>query len=105
MPTFLVTQRHSPENCPGHNEKVRGVLLKLVEKSEELSKKHGVKLVGGCLVDSEHMVTEIYEAPSLEAFQAFNMEPEMGAMGAYYTMEIKVGVDVKESMKMLKQTK
>ncbi len=105
MPTFLVTFRHSPENCPGHNEKVKATLMKMAEKSEEMSNKHGVKMVAGCLVDAEHFVTEIYEAPSLEAFQAFWMEPEMAAMGAYFTMEIKMGVNVKESVKKLKEAK
>jgi len=105
MPTFLLISRHSPENCPMFNEKARKMILQLVNKMEELLKKHGVKMVGGWAVHSEHLMFWVYEAPSLEAFQKLGMEPELLAWYAYNTCEVKSAISSEEAMKMLKQAK
>jgi hypothetical protein len=103
MPTFLLISRHSPENCPMFNEKVRKVTLQLVTKMEELLKKHGVKMVGTWLVPTEHLMFEVYEAPSYEAFQKFGREPEILATMAYNTTEMKSAISAEEAAQMLLQ--
>jgi len=105
MPTFLVISGHSPENCPMFNEKARKVVLQFVSKLDELSKKHGIKNLGGWDVYAEHLSVMVFEAPSLDAFQKFGMEPEIVALSAYVTYEIKSAVSMEESIKMLKQAK
>ena len=40
MPTFLMISRHSPENCPINNEKMKKITLELPEKMSALEKKH-----------------------------------------------------------------
>ncbi len=105
MPTFLVISRHAPEYCPGFNEKVRKATIEAMGKMDELLKKHGVKLVGAWSVPSEHTIYEVIEAPSLEDFQELSLEPEVSAMGAYSTDEIKIAKPLEESMKMLQQAK
>jgi len=105
MPIFLLIHRHSPENCAMFNEKARRMTLTLVDKMESLLKKHGVKMVGCWAVPSEHLMFEVYEAPSLEAMQKLSMEPEIIAWSAYNTYEVKLAISSEELMKMLKQAK
>jgi len=105
MPTFLLIHRHSPENCPMFNEKARKMTLQLANKMEELLKKHGVKMVGFWQVPMEHLLFEVYEAPSYEAFQKLGREPEILAWSAYNTVEMKSAISAEEAMKMLRQVK
>lgn len=74
-------------------------------KQEERCKKHGVKIVEEYHVPEEHMIYVIYEAPSLEAFQKYNLEPEILAMGAYETAEIKIVYHMKEAVEILRSRK
>jgi hypothetical protein len=39
MPTFLIISRHSPENCPMNNEKMKRLTLELPDKLGGLEKK------------------------------------------------------------------
>lgn len=87
------------------NEKARKVELALVDKLEELTKKHGVKMIGCWIVPTEHLIVEVYEAPSFEAFQKLGMEPEIMAWYGFNTTEIKPAINFEEAMKMLKQAK
>jgi len=103
MPTFLLISRHSPENCPMFNEKARKVSMQLVNKQEELMKKHGIKLVGFWQVPTEHLMFQVYEVPSLEAFQKLGREPEVQAWYAYNTVEIKIAISAEEAAQMLQQ--
>jgi len=106
MPTFLVISRHSPENCNTFNEKARKATLELMGKLDGLLKKHGVKRVGAWVVlGGEHLNFMVFEAPSLEAFQKFSMEPEVRALNAYNTNETKIAMTIEESMKLLTQAK
>ena len=104
MSTFIILSRHSPENCPMFNEKVRKVALELMGKIEELAKKHGVKMIGGWNVHCEHLMVAVFEASS-EAFNKFGMEPEIAAWDAYNTTEWKIAVSLEEVTKMLMQAK
>lgn len=103
MPTFLMISRHSPENCGAFNEKVRKAYLELMGKLEGLLEKHGVKMVGSWVVPSEHLNFMVFEAPNLDAFQKLSMEPEILAMTAYTTAEIKLAFSTEESIQMLQQ--
>jgi hypothetical protein len=103
MPTFLLISRHSPENCPMFNEKVRKVLLELAGKMDRLLKKHGVKSLGTWSAPTEHLTFDLYEAPSLDAFEKLGMEPEIVAVSEFETYEIKLAYGMEESMRMLQQ--
>jgi hypothetical protein len=102
MPTFLIISRHSPENCPLNNEKMRAMTLELPDKLSGLEKKHGVKRVGAWTVVSEHLLVWVYEASNSEALQKFSMEPELLKWMAFNTSEIKLAMSLEESMKLLK---
>jgi hypothetical protein len=102
MPTFLIISRHSPENCPLNNEKMKSMTLELPGKLVGLEKKHGVKRVGAWTVIPEHLLVWVYEAPSSEALQKFAIEPELLKWMDWNTSEIKLAMGLEESMKLLK---
>jgi hypothetical protein len=102
MPTFLIVSRHSPENCPLNNDKMKKLTLELPEKLVGLEKKHGIKRTGVWTVIPEHLVVWVYEAPSSEALQKFSMEPAIAKWMAWNTSEIKLAMSLEESMGLLK---
>jgi len=87
------------------NEKTRKITLDILGKLEGLAKKHGVKIIGWWNVTSEHLVYGVFDAPSLEAFQKFGMEPEILALGSSSTSEYKMAIGPEEVAKILKQAK
>ncbi|MDQ1281565.1 MAG: hypothetical protein QG670_2830 [Thermoproteota archaeon] len=105
MSIFLIISRHTAENCPLNNEKMKFMTLELPEKLGELEKKHDVKRIGAWTVIQEHLLVWVYEAPNSEALQNFSMEPEIIKWMAWNTSEIKLAMTLEESIKILKQTK
>lgn len=105
MPKFLLISRHSPENCPMFNEKARKVFMEYVSKLDGILKKHGMKMLGNWTVPTEHLSVLVFEAPSSEAFEKCGMEPEVLALSAYETYEVKSALGMEEAMKMLRQAK
>jgi hypothetical protein len=105
MPIFLLIGRHSPENCPMFNEKARKVWTEYFSKEDGLLKKHGVKSLGSWIVGTEHLSVGVFEAPSLDAFEKLGMEPQVLALTAYMTYEIKLALSMEEVAKMLRQAK
>ena len=45
MPTFLMISRHSPEDYPMNNEKMKKMTLEVLAKVGELTNNHGVKII------------------------------------------------------------
>ena len=101
MVTFLMIARHTAADCPAHNEKSRKSMGEYMSKAPELLAKHGVKMVGGWNVHPEHLIVEVYEAPSFEAMQAVSMEPESMSMMNWQTIELKAAMTHEETWKML----
>jgi hypothetical protein len=102
MPTFLMISRHSPENCPLNNEKMKKMTLELPEKLCALEKKHGIRRIGVWTVIPEHLTVWVYEAPSSDSLQKFSMEPAIVKWMAWNTSEIKLAMSLEESIKLLK---
>jgi hypothetical protein len=105
MPTIVRISRHSPENCPMNNEKMKKLTLEAVEKLPTLAKKHGIKPVGRWSVFPEHLIIQVFETPSIDAFMKFQMEPEIMKWVANNTIETKIAMTQEETMRMLKQAK
>jgi len=101
MPILIMFGRHHAENCPMFNEKTRKTIMKFAEKRGRLLKKHGIKELGSWTVMGEHLAVMVYEAPSLDAFEKFSMEPEFLAVNAFETVEVKLAVSNEEVAKML----
>jgi uncharacterized protein with GYD domain len=105
MSTIVRISRHSSENCPMINEKMKKITREAVDKLPTLTKKHGIKRVGSWSVFSEHLIIQVFETPSVEAFLNFQMELEIIKWTANTTTETKIAMTQEESMKLLKQAK
>ena len=102
MPTFLMIGRHSAENCPMLNEKSRKVAMEWFNKRDALFKKLGIKLLGSWTVVGEHIQVGAWEAPNSDAIQKLFSEPEMMALNAIETFDVKMAYTTEEVMKLLK---
>ena len=100
MPIFLQIFRHSPENCSAFNEKAKEATMNAIGKMDELMKKHGVKMLGFWVSPWEHTNYMVVEVPNFEALQKLSMEPEMVAMMAFNTKEIKPVIKLEETLTM-----
>ena len=49
----------------------------IMDKIGTLTRKHGIKMVGNWTVAREHLNIIVYEAPSLDAFQKYLLEPDL----------------------------
>ena len=105
MPAILTIARHTAESCPLRTEKGRKLALDVATNIEGLAKKHGVKWLGTWTDPNEHLVVNIFESPSLEAWQKFVMDPELAAWNALNTTETKIGYSIQDVIRVLKQTK
>lgn len=105
MVTFLAISKHAADKCPMYNETTKRVYEKWYSSVAENYRKHGVKLIGAWTVHGEHLNFWVVDAPSLEAFQALMMEPDILALSAIETMEFKMAMNMEEGMKMLQPGK
>jgi hypothetical protein len=102
MPMFMMTSEHSIESCPMNNEKSKKVYAECMEKLGALSKKHGVKMVGGWASMPDHRMVMVYEVPSYEALQAFSMEPEIMKWMGINSNRVEAVMTLEEAMKLVK---
>jgi len=100
MPLILHILQHSPEDCPLNNEKVKKLSVVFMSKMGQHTKKHGIKVVGAWHSAADHTVVMVWDVPSIEAWQKFNMEPEVLDLMAYNTSEIKLVTTLEEAMKI-----
>ena len=101
MTTFLAISKHAPDKCTTFNETTKRVYAKWASSYAESYRKHGVKLIGGWTVHGEHLNFWVVDAPSLEAFQALMMEPDILALSAIESMEFKMATSMEEAVKMM----
>jgi hypothetical protein len=99
---FLQISKHSPESCPMHNEIVKKATADLMTKMDSLTKKHGIKVIGGWSSMPDHLIVVVYDAPSMEAMLKLQMEPEVMTWSGYHITETKPVMTLEESMKLLK---
>ena len=102
MPLILKIAKHSSQNCPLNNDATKQLNQQTMSQLPELTKKHGIKVVGAWTVVNEHLLVMVYETPSFEAFQKFLMEPAlMKWIASQETAEYKVAMTAEESMKLV----
>jgi len=104
MPIFIAISRHSPESCPITNEKERKFAMEAFARTEELTKKHGIKELGSYVVMPEHAIYMIMEAPSADAMLKYMSEPFMVQFLAHSMNEMKVAMTMEEGMKLVKES-
>lgn len=71
-------------------------------KMDQLTKKHGIKMVGGWASHPEHLMVVVYEAPIMETLLKFSMKPEVMSWNGYHITETRPIMTLEESMKLLK---
>jgi hypothetical protein len=97
---FLQISKHSPESCPLNNEKsMKLSKALLMAKLEQLTKKHGVKMVGAWHDAGNHRIIFVWDG-SMDALMKLWMEPEMIAWGALHTTELAPVTTLEETAKM-----
>ena len=101
MATFLMISKHTPDKCPAYNETTKRAYAKLLANMKARQTKYGVKLIGAWTAHLEHQSYTIFDAPSLEAYQAFSMDPDILAINAGETIEVKMVTNMEEVAKML----
>jgi len=79
--------------------------MEMADNLEELTKKHGVKLVGHWSVRFEHLTLRVYEAPSFEVFEEFLMNRVIMKWMKYTTVEIKIAMNFDETLQLIQQAK
>ena len=77
--------------------------MNLLKKLESLTKKYNIFLMGAWFALSEHTLYEVFDAPTLEAFEKLAMEPEIVQWSAFNTMEIKLVATVDDVKRLLAQ--
>ena len=90
MPTFLLISRHAPESCWMFNEQTKQIHRDLLAKLESFGEKYHIRLLGAWFALPEHTLYEVFDAPSLEAFQKMAAEPEILRWSSFNTMEVKL---------------
>ena len=96
---FMQISRHSPESCPLNNEKAMKANKDLAAKLDNLTKKHGIKLVGGWHDAANHRFVMLWDG-SFEALMGLSMEPEMLTWGAFHNTEAFPVMTLEESAKL-----
>lgn len=95
--------RHDAADCPAHNAENRKVTLEAFSKMEELTAKHGIKIVGIWNIHSEHLTVQVVEAPSFEAVMAMSIEPPNMKLMNFETAEVKLAQTGQEMMQRMMQ--
>jgi hypothetical protein len=101
MPTFLLISRHNPESCWMFNEKNRKIHIDLFNQLDALLEKYHITMIGCWFDIPAHTLYEVYDAPSLEAFQKMGMEPAIAGWSSFNTMDIRMVTPLKDIRGML----
>ncbi len=72
----LQVYSHSPESCPIGNQKNLQTSMIWLQKVDELTAKHGIKVVGIWTDRWGHKSWAVYETPNMEVFEKYEQEPE-----------------------------
>jgi hypothetical protein len=105
MATFLMISKHAPDKCPMYNETTKRAYARWLANLKEKQTKYGVKPIGAWTAHGEHKSYAVFDAPSLEACQAYMMDPDVLAINASETMEVKMVINMEEVVKMLQLAK
>lgn len=101
MLTILAIAKHTAADCAMFNETSKKRVMEWAAKNPELEAKHGVKMVGGWTVPTEHLIVQVFEAPNFDAVQAYASEPDVINVASWNVVEYKVAMKLEDSMKSM----
>jgi L-rhamnose mutarotase len=99
MAILIMISKHTVADCAIHNEKMRKTWNQIYANMPQLLKKHGIKNVGAWAVMSEHTMYFVFDAPTLEAWQKYVMEPDMMTWLGTNMTQIKMAAPVEQAAK------
>jgi hypothetical protein len=97
--------RHSPESCPLGDPKKLEVMIKWLENIESIAFKYGIKVLGVWTDRWGHTSWVAFEAPSMETFSKFELEPENLARVTFNHIETTIVTTAKETLSFFTQFK
>lgn len=93
----MCIMRHNPESCADFNPAVKKTTETAMKAIDTVNAKHGVELAGFWHDMAGHTIYVIYDTPTVDACLAMLNEPEMAALLATNTAEIKVVKSLEET--------
>ena len=96
---------HSPESCPLGNPKNLDLIMDWFEKVGSIAAKYDVKVIGVWTDRWGHTSWAIFEAPSMEKFFKFELEPVNVARVAFNSVETRMVTNAEESLSFFTQYK
>ncbi|MDR0493279.1 MAG: hypothetical protein LBH74_06555 [Nitrososphaerota archaeon] len=73
---ILQVYTHAPESCPIGNPKNLQITMDWLKRVDMLAAKHNIKVIGIWVDRWGHQAWAVYDTPNMEAFEAFEQEPE-----------------------------
>jgi hypothetical protein len=78
MPKYLIRMKHSPDQCPSANSKVRDLMLKRSPDLKHLAQKLGVQFLAGPFsIVAEHEGFAVVEADRVETVNDFVSQSDL----------------------------
>lgn len=96
---------HSPESCPLGNPQKLIVMMNWLEKVGSIASKYGIKNLGVWTDRWGHRSWVVFEAPSMEIFAKFELEPENLARVTFNHIETVVVTSAEQTLAFFKQRK
>ncbi len=85
-----------------HNESAKKTFVDFYANLDVLSKKYGIKVVGGWSSTPEHMTVFVYDVPNPDVMVKFMREPEIMAWQRYQVITNRPVLAFDEVMKLIK---
>jgi hypothetical protein len=100
---ILQKVRHSPESCPLGNSKNIEVLIHWLENIEKLTSAYNLTVVGAWADRPGHAIYAVFEAPSMEDFINFEVDPQNIPLLTFCHVEKRAVTSIKETLTFLKR--
>jgi len=102
---ILQTMIHLPESCPLGKPKNLDIMIQWIEGLESLTAKYAVKVVGIWVDRVGHTIYAVFDAPNMEAFTSFEIDPQNIPIITFNTIEKRVVTSIKETLAFFKEHK
>ncbi len=89
---FVIVARHSPENCPSSNAKIRQIMAEGAGQIPNIAKKLGLRIITVNVFGPDHEILAVVEADRIEPVRDFAFETRLAQWNtvnihATWTME------------------
>ena len=96
MVSIILFEKHTAADCSVGNEKALKASIAVKAKLPELYNKYGIKFIGAWAIHPQHLVVYIFDAPSMEAIQRIELEPEVMNWRCFTTADYQLAAPMEE---------